>query len=138
MHELYFCFTFYGDPIGKPRMTQRDKWLNPPRKPVAQWREFRDLFFYTAHGKGYRSDMVIRQVFIKAFIGFPRSWKLNQRRQFAGKPHYVTPDGDNILKAVCDSLTSQDSGIFRQFIEKFWDDGQGARLEVKIYAEDIE
>ena len=30
------------------------------------------------------------------------------------------PDGDNILKAVCDALFEEDSGIADERVQKFW------------------
>ena len=31
-------YEFLVTPIGKPRMTQRDKWLKPPREAVLKYR----------------------------------------------------------------------------------------------------
>jgi hypothetical protein len=31
-------YEFGVTPMGKPRMTQRDKWLNPPRVPITKYR----------------------------------------------------------------------------------------------------
>ena len=38
-------------------------------------------------------------------------------------PHTVTPDADNIMKAVKDALFQNDQMVWRESIEKVWADG---------------
>lgn len=116
-------FDYLGDPIGKPRMTRQDKWLDPPRKCVSQWWAFKGAFLIVAKQAGYDpSTDAIRMVKVRANIAMPRSWsKVEKARQFS-LPHLQKPDADNILKAVADALTDDDSGIYHMEVTKFWRD----------------
>jgi Holliday junction resolvase RusA-like endonuclease len=122
---LLIRFTFFGQVIGKPRMTQSDKWKNPPRPAVSRWYAFKDHFYLTARAAGYHPDYKINQCHVVAYLpgkkGIP-----------PGAPHQSAPDADNIFKAVLDALTINDSGCWKISTEKYIDDGQGSRLEVTL------
>lgn len=51
----------------------------------------------------------------------------------SGAPHRNKPDGDNILKSICDALFKRDEVIVDKRVRKFWDDGLGPRIEVHVY-----
>ena len=67
-----------------------------------------------------------------AFMPLPASLSARRRADLMGKPHRVRPDGDNLLKAICDSLFTNDAVIYDQHIMKFWEDEKGARVEISI------
>jgi Holliday junction resolvase RusA-like endonuclease len=125
-----------GKPVPKPRMTRKDKWMNPPRDCVANFWKFRDGFILLARNAGLDPDLTVSELSIRAYFPIPRSWSKDKKSALAGKPHMIRPgaDGDNIVKAVADSVASDDMSIWRKTIEKYWDDGGGARLEVEITA----
>lgn len=112
----------------KPRMTQRDKWLKPPRDCVARYRQFRNLVQCLLP---LSMPVVFHTIKLKVFIKMPDSWKESKKFEMAGKPHYQRPDADNILKAVIDCITTEDKAISKKEVEKFW--GSSNRIEVEIF-----
>ncbi|MDR1282429.1 MAG: RusA family crossover junction endodeoxyribonuclease [Opitutaceae bacterium] len=117
--------------MGKPRMTQRDKWAK--RDCVTRyyaWKDVAKLAFKMAHRtmpQGvYRVDWF-------AFLPIPPSWSKKKKTEHTGKLHFAKPDRDNIDKAVLDALWDDDSGVACGYIEKRWDDGRGPRLEVALH-----
>jgi Holliday junction resolvase RusA-like endonuclease len=121
--------------IGKPRMTQADKWKKPPRMPVARWLYFKDRFLLAAIAAGYRpeTDLVLG-VDVTARIAMPASWSGKQRARLLSTPHDAKPDWDNIGKAVSDALTGDDSKIYRGTVVKFWTDRDpGLDVTLMVY-----
>jgi len=129
---MRITFTVPGKPVAKPRMTQRDKF--PPVRPcVKEYWEFKDAVFISALGAGYRHQRhVVEEVYCEAFISMPKSWSQKKKSAMRGKQHQQTPDFDNILKAVCDSLAADDKAIWSGGLKKRWDDGDGPRIIVRI------
>lgn len=87
-------------PMGKPRMTQRDKWLNPPRECVARYWAMKDVIGLSANSQGAKlmtSATVAHFVFI-----LPRPKSVSKKVEH----HIVKPDLDNLVKAAKDSLNS--------------------------------
>ena len=75
--------------------------------------------------KGF--DMPLQGCSIKFYIPMPKSWRYWQRAVMNGTLCLNRPDLDNLLKAVLDSLFTED-GHIAQFDElvKFWvDDSEG-------------
>lgn len=108
-------------PVPKPRMTRRDKWLNPPRPAVAQYRAFCDELHYAVG-----SDFELPDKFdIVFYLPCPRTWSQKKREKMHGKPHQQTPDRDNLLKAFQDALLKSDAHIYDGRVGKFWTDGPG-------------
>ena len=50
-----------------------------------------------------------------------------------GRIHRAKPDRDNIDKSVLDALMQEDSGVACGLMIKRWDDGEGARLEIRAW-----
>lgn len=123
-------FTYHGDPVAKPRMTQRDKWAQ--RSCVTAYWHFADAFRASAYQAGYRAGQIILTVDAVVYLPIPSSWSKARKSKAAGQTHDRKPDSDNFLKAVCDALTSDDSAIWHKQIEKYFDDGNGPRLEVTL------
>lgn len=105
-----------GDPIGAPRMTQRDKWL---RRPVVvrynEWREAARLAMIAAGVKGPPEEIEVN-----AWLSMPKTWSAKEREEQAGKlATQRKPDVDNILKAVLDCF-ADDKGVARALVIKRW------------------
>lgn len=110
-------YTFDVTPIGKPRMTQSDRWKN--RKCVTQYWHFKDKIKLEASKQKYKIGDVIDVVF---YLPMSKSWSEKKKREMIGKPHQLKPDTDNMIKAFCDALTDDDSKIFDKRGRKFWSD----------------
>lgn len=121
-------------PVPKPRMTRSDKWEQ--RTCVLEYRAFKDQFRIDAKNAGLQAGMVVTELDAKVFIAMPKRWSKKKKKELLGKPHMIKPgpDADNVLKSIADALQSEDVAIWKKHIEKFWDDGLGQRLEVKIVA----
>ena len=115
-------------PMGKPRMTQRDKWKQ--RTCVVRYRAFSDnlRLLIPADLKEILSQKQCIGLSWKAFLPIPKSWTQKKKKDHRGILHLSKPDRDNIDKAILDSLFKEDSGIATGHIEKRWDDGEGTRL----------
>lgn len=120
-------FIIWGPPIGKPRMTQRDKWAKRPA--VMRYRAWADKARASAP-----ADLPERPVSVSwvAYLPIPKSWSKIAKHMAAGTHHQQKPDRDNIDKAVCDALWKDDSVIAHGTLEKRWDDGSGPRIEVWV------
>ena len=93
-------------PIGKPRMTQRDKWKGRP--VVNSYYAFKDELTIKCRQKKFQLSEVLNVVFV---IPMPQSWSKKKKAQFNGMPHTSRPDLDNLIKAVQDCLAKEDSYI---------------------------
>jgi Holliday junction resolvase RusA-like endonuclease len=114
-------FFYYGEIVPKPRMTQQDVWLDPPRPCVEQWRKFKTAFLARAMEEGYRpARHIITGLYVTFVIPRPRSWTKTKRKMLAGQPHEQTPDLSNLIKAVEDALTDDDSKINILWATKIW------------------
>jgi Holliday junction resolvase RusA-like endonuclease len=60
----------------------------------------------------------------KFYMPMPRSWSKRERLRLLGQPHRISPDVDNLLKAVLDSLytkaTGGDAHIWDVRASKLW------------------
>lgn len=119
-------FTVMGTPVGKPRMTRRDKWKK--RDCVVKYRSWADEA-RAAIGRTTKF-MLTRPMRLEviAFFDIPKS----NREAIPGNYHAVKPDGDNILKSVCDALFHNDQMIIQQKVTKYWAGAEGARVEVAL------
>lgn len=119
-------------PMGKPRMTQRDKWARRPA--VMRYRAFKDeLRSAMTNQPDLRlaiAQGAIDRVSWTAYLPIPASWPAKKKALLAGAPHRQKPDRDNIDKALLDALFADDSGIASGHLTKRWDDGRGPRIEV--------
>ena len=113
-------YEFGVTPMGKPRMTQRDKWLNPPRVPITKYRLVKQgIEAYALMHKFVLKDEV-NVIFV---MPMPSSWSNKKRLTMNGKPHQIKPDIDNMLKAVFDVLCPQgDQMIHSVVAKKIWGD----------------
>lgn len=68
----------------------------------------------------------------RAYFEMPASWSKKRKAEMAGRPHRQKPDRDNVDKAILDSLFDDDAGVAFGTTAKYWDDGQGARIELVL------
>ena len=130
MKELKFSVS--EQPIGKPRMTQRDKWKKRPA--VVAYRQWCDIARLSVRARGgIPTDAVIESLSWTAWFRMPKSWTKKKKQEMAGQLHRSKPDRDNIDKAVLDALFKEDSGIAAGCLEKRGcREGEGPRLEVTL------
>lgn len=114
------------EPLGKPRMTQQDKWRTSPyhvdpkrrqRLPVTKYFAFKTELRLKANLLRFQLPDAFE---IDFYIPMPPSWSKKRRTQMLGKPHQHKPDADNMAKAVMDCLREDDSGIWSLTIRKYW------------------
>lgn len=120
-----------GEPVAKPRQTRRDVWAKRPC--VMRYREWADKIRKYA-------GVVINDpdsIEVWAYFSIPDSYGIKKRNSLIGQCHRVKPDGDNILKGVCDALYRDDQKIPDECIRKRWDDGMGARAVIIITKGDL-
>lgn len=113
-------------PMGKPRMTRRDKWAT--RECVMIYREYCDEIRHQV-GSVPQDSGVVNWT---AYFPLPRSWSNRKKESHRGQPHRQKPDRDNVDKGILDALFAEDSGIHSGTLIKLWDDGNGPRIELEI------
>ncbi len=118
---MYITIEVSGNPVPKPRMTRRDKWLDPPRPAVARYRKFKADIMEAALLAGYRPgihDILTMQ--LDFVMKIPESWSKKAEGRMRGEYHRQVPDLDNLIKGIADALTDNDSGIYRIDAVKRW------------------
>jgi Holliday junction resolvase RusA-like endonuclease len=121
-------FVVVGDPMGKPRMTQRDVWKKRP--VVLRYHDYCDRIKEAAPNRVLTVD--VYAVDVIAFIAVPQSWSKKKQAAHVGQMHRAKPDWDNIGKAICDALFKEDSGIADGRTRKFWCREGEQRTEVTV------
>lgn len=101
-------------PVGKPRMTQRDKWQKRPC--VMRYRAFCDEV--RLHTGGYLEG--IHTVKLLFHIPMPKSWSKKKKEEMFNTPHRQKPDIDNLCKAFMDAILKDDSCVDRLEARKVW------------------
>lgn len=104
-------------PVTKPRMTQRDKWLQPARPGVERYRAFATELVKIANLADFTLPASYEIVF---HIPMPKSWSQKKRAAMNKKPHQQTPDIDNLIKAFQDALVDDDSFVHTVLAQKVW------------------
>ena len=97
--------------IGKPRMTQRDRWKKRPC--VLRYRAMCDELRLSGLKLPSRFVLI-------AFMAMPTSWPAAQKRACNGQPHLSKPDQDNISKGCQDALSPSDSHHWDGRCIKLW------------------
>jgi Holliday junction resolvase RusA-like endonuclease len=112
-------YEFLVTPIGKPRMTQRDKWLKPPREAVLKYRLHKKAMEDYAMITKFKLTEILDVDF---YIPMPESWSKKKKESMCGKPHQNKPDLDNILKFIMDTLLPEgDQNVHTIVAKKVWD-----------------
>jgi len=109
-------------PIGKPRMTQRDRWKQRP--VVLRYHAFKDL---CREWNVELSDH-FRVIFV---IPMPKSWSKKKKAAHDGQPHRAKPDIDNVLKALMDAVLEDDSHVWSVRASKRW--GYEGKIKILLY-----
>ncbi|EKA1596225.1 RusA family crossover junction endodeoxyribonuclease, partial [Salmonella enterica] len=89
-------------PIGKPRMTQRDRWH---KRPAAYW-----AFKHEVRLHGSRlSESGYHVTFV---IPMPMIWSQKKRAQHVGQAHQQKPDKDDLEKALLYAIFDDGSRVW--------------------------
>lgn len=108
--------SFPIDPMGKPRMTQQDRWKKRPA--TDRYWEMKSRIKQIAEGaKFVLPESNMHMIF---YIPMADSWSKKRKEEMDGKPHQQKPDGDNILKGIQDALCKDDSYVWDVRITKRW------------------
>ena len=99
-------------PVPKPRMTKSDKWKKRPG--VMRYWAFKDQV------KAAKLKLPKRGSHVVFCMPMPKSWSKKKKDEMVTMPHEQTPDLDNLLKALGDSVFSDDSGISDIRASKMW------------------
>lgn len=128
--------TIPGEPIGKPRMTRRDRWKKRPC--VERYWTWCDHVRLTMRALGIivvPRAYEVHSLSWTAYFAPPPSWPPKRRLAALGEQHRQKPDRDNIDKAVLDCLfPDNDAAIASGTIEKRW--AKESSLEIRIELED--
>jgi len=106
--------TFDCNPVGKPRMTQRDKWADRPI--VSRYYAYKDTLALQRRGWVMQRS----GLHIYFCMPMPPSWSKRKTEKMAYSPHMQTPDIDNLVKAFFDALTLEDKDIWNLQATKLW------------------
>lgn len=123
-------FIVHGTAIGKPRMTQQDKWKQRPA--VLRYRAWCDLVRFAA---GITEPMTLTQgvrLSCLFYLPCPPSWSQAKRDSLMGTPHLGKPDVDNLLKGLMDALFVNDALVYSVEAQKYWDNRLGPHVVVRI------
>ena len=112
------------EPVAKPRMTRRDKWLKPARKPVQKYRWFCEIV------RAYRVELPLTGACVTFKIPMPESWSEKKKAAMNGLPHDGKGDVDNFLKALLDVLFDNDKDVWDVRIRKVWAKTGSIEIEV--------
>lgn len=99
-------------PVPKPRQTRSDRWKQRPA--VMRYRSFKDEI---RANRVSIPDSGARIVFV---MPMPATWSKTKKMLMRGAPHQQTPDIDNLLKALLDSIFDNDSHIWDVYAAKIW------------------
>lgn len=125
----FFVFEVVGEVVGKPRMTQRDKWQR--RSVVIRYRNYCDRL--RAAAPSWLNDVDAYRMSVIAHLDASPSWSKKKKALMVGTAHRQKPDADNIYKSVSDALFVEDSVIFDQRCRKFWTAEGTERTVVKVW-----
>lgn len=119
--------TIPGEPVAKPRQTRSDKWKQRPC--VMRYRAWADVARFHVNYVGPAAVGID----VRFYLPMPVSWSTRKKVKHAGTLHRQKPDIDNCIKSIMDALLPKsDAAIARVSAVKFWDDGRGARTEVRF------
>jgi Holliday junction resolvase RusA-like endonuclease len=107
-------------PVPKPRMTQRDKWLDPPRPCAGRYFAFCEELRLKCPRlpESWATGIVV----IDFYLPMPASWSKAKVAKHRGMPHQQKPDVDNLVKAFLDSVYDEDCHVYDEHGRKFWSD----------------
>lgn len=112
-------YTFPILAMGKPRMTQRDKWY---KREVTDryWIYKRDLNTLANILKFNPQEVLSNYYHVIFYLPMPQSWSKKLQSQMAYTLHRSKPDKDNLEKAFLDCLCENDSFVADSRVSKYW------------------
>ena len=99
-------------PVPKPRQTRADVWKQRPC--VMRYRAFADEVRLRGVKLNPYGDSVIFH------MPMPKSWSKAKKERMNTTGHQQKPDWDNLAKALCDAIYSDDSHIWNIRVTKQW------------------
>lgn len=119
-------------PMGKPRMTQRDKWAK--REVVRRYYSLAD----DLRSKTKKLSLELPEILSVTFlVPMPKSYFTSKGKIRKGKPHpgdkhKLKPDNDNMIKSVQDILAKDDRFVHTYFFcRKIWAKEGGIVFHIK-------
>ena len=122
--------------MGKPRMTQQDKWKKRPC--VVRYRKFCDDLIKLIQEAEPEWMLQLTCVEIEVVgitsivrLPMPKSWSMKKKELKAGSLHDSKPDTSNIFKAIEDAVCVEDKQVALINCSKFWTCGD-ARVDIEL------
>ena len=100
------------EPIGAPRMTQRDRWKKRP--VVLRYHAYRDAV------RVCRVAVPDSGAHVTFVLPMPASWSKAKREAHIWQPHRQRPDVDNLAKALLDAVYDEDCRVHDLRVSKIW------------------
>lgn len=100
-------------PVPAPRMVQSDRWRKRPA--VLRYFEYKDKLV-----EAWGDNPLPEELHLEFVMPMSNSWSLKKKIRLDGEPHQQRPDVDNMIKAVMDSLSKEDSNIYYVEASKHW------------------
>lgn len=114
--EVLEMVTLDITPVGKPRQTQRDRWMQRPE--VMRYRNYADELRMKL-----KPEDIPMPLSITFYMPMSASWSKKKKAELLFTPHTLKPDLDNLIKAFQDALFSDDQAIWQYGVmEKRWAD----------------
>lgn len=134
---LILDITVPGEPMGKARpRLGRSGHVYTPKNTL----EKQQQIAYLAVKNGARMSYLPIRVSVEAFFAVPKSLSKKKQEQLIGAPCAKKPDGDNVLKLVCDALNGisyeDDSSVVSMSITKQW--ASEGSMNILVYEERLD
>ena len=119
-------YAFDVVPMGKPRMTQSDKWKTDPNHPdpnkrkrevVHRYHQLQNIIREQADKLGFVLKKTFEAVF---FVPIPESFSGKKKKELVGMPCEERPDIDNYVKFFLDTMAKEDKSVWYIKAEKRW------------------
>jgi Holliday junction resolvase RusA-like endonuclease len=114
------------NPMGKPRMTRRDRWKKRP--VILRWFAYKDEILLKSAG----FIMPLAEYWIIFTIRPAASWSIARSVDAYGTGHQQKPDKDNLEKGILDIFMDDDSKVYDGRASKQW----GVRQNIEIWLKD--
>jgi len=108
--------SFPVDAMGKPRMTQQDRWKKRPA--TDRYWELKSRLKSIAEGAKF--ELPACNYHMVFYLPMADSWPKSKKEEMVGRPHQQKPDKDNLEKAVLDCLCKEDSYVWDGRVTKLW------------------
>jgi Holliday junction resolvase RusA-like endonuclease len=110
-------YIFNITPIGKPRMTRRDKWAKTRTVAASKYMVWRNQLELLVDEQKFTIGDGVQVIFL---LPFKKNWSKEKCEEMRGMPHQEKPDTDNMLKGFIDVLAKSDQRIYDKHPLKFW------------------